>query len=107
MGIQIHPTAIVSPHAELADGVVIGPFSIVDENVTVASIAKVRENKELETADTSELLTDEEEAASAALAAENAKKAAGQSDNSETDDELMDELLKRAEDDAKDDSDEE
>ena len=49
----------------------------LDENVTVASIAKVRENKELETADTSELLTDEEEAASAALAAENAKKAAG------------------------------
>ena len=47
----------------------------LDENVTVASIAKVRENKELETADTSELLTDEEEAASAALAAENAKKA--------------------------------
>ena len=79
----------------------------LDENVTVASIAKVRENKELETADTSELLTDEEEAASAALAAENAKKAAGQSDNSETDDELMDELLKRAEDDAKDYSDEE
>ena len=79
----------------------------LDENVTVASIAKVRENKELETADTSELLTDEEEAASAALAAENAKKAAGQSDNSETDDELMDELLKRAEDDAKDHSDEE
>ena len=79
----------------------------LDENVTVASIAKVRENKELETADTSELLTDEEEAASAALAAENAKKAAGQSDNSETDDELMDELLKRAEDDDKDDSDEE
>lgn len=79
----------------------------LDENVTVASIAKVRENKELETADTSELLTDEEEAASAALAAENAKKAAGQADNSETNDELMEELLKRAEADAKDDSDEE
>ncbi len=78
----------------------------LDENVTVASIAKVRENKELETADTSELLTDEEEAASAALAAENAKKAAGQADNSETDDELMEELLKRAEADAKGDSDE-
>ena len=45
----------------------------LDENVTVASIAKVRENKELETADTSELLTDEEEAASAALAADDAK----------------------------------
>ena len=79
----------------------------LDENVTVASIAKVRENKELETADTSELLTDEEEAASAALAAENAKKAAGQADNSETDDELMEELLKRAEADAKDGSDKE
>ena len=79
----------------------------LDENVTVASIAKVRENKELETADTSELLTDEEEAASAALAAENAKKAAGQADNSKTDDELMEELLKRAEADAKGDSDEE
>ena len=79
----------------------------LDENVTVASIAMVRENKELEAADTSELLTDEEEAASAALAAENAKKAAGQADNSETDDELMEELLKRAEADAKDDSDEE
>ena len=79
----------------------------LDENVTVASIAKVRENKELETADTSELLTDEEEAASAALAAENAKKAAGQADNSETDDELMEELLKRAEDDARDYSDKE
>ena len=79
----------------------------LDENVTVASIAKVRENKELETADTSELLTDEEEAASAALAAENAKKAAGQADNSETDDELMEELLKRAEDDARHDSDKE
>ena len=79
----------------------------LDENVTVASIAKVRENKELETADTSELLTDEEEAASAALAAENAKKAAGQADNPETDDELMEELLKRAEADAKGDSDEE
>ena len=79
----------------------------LDENVTVASIAKVRENKELETADTSELLTDEEEAASAALAAENAKKAAGQADNSETDDELMEELLKRVEDDARDDSDKE
>ena len=79
----------------------------LDENVTVASIAKVRENKELETADTSELLTDEEEAASAALAAENAKKAAGQADTSEKDDELMEELLKRAEDDARDDSDKE
>ena len=69
----------------------------LDENVTVASIAKVREDKTLmENTDTSELLTDEEEAKSAALAAENAKKAAGKADNTETDEELMEELLKRA-----------
>lgn len=68
----------------------------LDENVTVASIAKVREDKSLmENADTSELLSEEEEAKSAALAAENAKKAGGQ--NTETDDELMKELLERAE----------
>ena len=72
----------------------------LDENVTVASIAKVKEDKSLiDYADTSELLTDEEEAASAALAAENAKKAAG--NFKETDDNLMDELLERAEADAK------
>ena len=72
----------------------------LDENVTVASIAKVKEDKSLiDYADTSELLTDEEEAASAALAAENAKKAAGKF--KETDDNLMDELLERAEADAK------
>ena len=70
----------------------------LDENVTVASIAKVREDKNLlEEADTSELLTDEEEAVSAARAAENAKKAAGTV--LETDNELMEELLKRAEED--------
>lgn len=72
----------------------------LDENVTVASIAKVKEDKSLiDYTDTSELLTDEEEAASAALAAENAKKAAG--NFKETDDNLMDELLERAEADAK------
>ena len=68
----------------------------LDENVTVASIAKVREDKSLmDNADTSELLSEEEEAKSAALAAENAKKAAGQ--ETETDEELMKELLDRAE----------
>lgn len=71
----------------------------LDENVTVASIAKVREDKSLmDNADTSELLSEEEEAESAALAAENAKKAVGQ--DTETDDELMKELLDRAEADA-------
>lgn len=68
----------------------------LDENVTVASIAKVREDKSLmDNADTSELLSEEEEAESAAHAAENAKKALGQ--DTETDDELMKELLDRAE----------
>lgn len=68
----------------------------LDENVTVASIAKVKEDKSLlEEADTLELLTDEEEARSAAKAAENAKKAAGRI--TETGEELMKELLERAE----------
>lgn len=50
----------------------------LNENVTVARIAKVREDKNLmENVDASELLSEEEEAESAAAAAENAKKAAG------------------------------
>ncbi len=35
MGIQIHPSSIVSPKAEIADGVQIGPYCIVDENVMI------------------------------------------------------------------------
>ena len=35
MSVHIHPTAIVSPKAELDDEVVVGPYSIVDENVTI------------------------------------------------------------------------
>lgn len=35
MSVHIHPTAIVSPRAELDDEVVVGPYSIVDENVTI------------------------------------------------------------------------
>ena len=69
------------------------------DDVTVASIAKVREDKSLmENTDKSELVTEEEEAKSAAAAAEAAKKAAGQM--TETDDELMQELLSRAESDS-------
>ena len=68
----------------------------LSEDVTVASLAKVREDKTLmENADTSELISEEEEKESAAAAAEAAKKAAGQV--TETDDELMQELLSRAE----------
>ena len=77
----------------------------LDENVTVASIAKVREDKSLiDNADTSELLSEEEEKESAAIAAENAKKASGE--NTETDDELMKELLERAEADGSEDEEE-
>jgi UDP-N-acetylglucosamine acyltransferase len=32
---EIHPTAIVSPHAELADRVKIGPYSIIGEHVRI------------------------------------------------------------------------
>ena len=69
----------------------------LDENVTVASIAKVREDATLmENTDTSELLTEEEEAKNVALAAENAGKAVMNPETTETDDELMKELLERA-----------
>ncbi len=70
----------------------------LSDDVTIASIAKVKEDKTLiNNSDTSELLTEEEEAMSAAAAAEAAKKAAGNSDVTETDEELMKELLERAE----------
>ena len=35
MGVDIHPSAVVSPKAKIADRVKIGPFSIIGENVTV------------------------------------------------------------------------
>ena len=70
----------------------------LSDDVTIASIAKVREDKTLmNNTDASELLTEEEEVESAAAAAEAAKKVAGQADVSETDEELMKELLERAE----------
>ena len=66
---------------------------------------KVREDKSLiDNADTSELLSEEEEKESAAIAAENAKKASVE--NTETDDELMKELLERAEADGSEDEEE-
>lgn len=42
MSVKIHPTAIVSPDAEIADGVVIGPYSIVDGNVTIGKNTELR-----------------------------------------------------------------
>jgi UDP-N-acetylglucosamine acyltransferase len=35
MGVEIHPSAIVSPQAKIAKGVQIGPFSTIGENVTI------------------------------------------------------------------------
>lgn len=68
----------------------------LSDDVTVASIAKVREDKSLmENTDQSELVSEEEEKASAEAAAEAARRASGQI--TETDEELMQELLERAE----------
>ena len=32
---DIHPTAIVSPHANLADGVIVKPYAIIEDNVEI------------------------------------------------------------------------
>ena len=73
------------------------------DDVTIASIAKVREDKSLiENTDNSEILSEEEEAQSAAAAAEAAKAAAIHPAEAETNEELMKELLARAEADAED-----
>ena len=32
---EIHPTAILSPHAEIAEGVKIGPYSTIGDHVTI------------------------------------------------------------------------
>lgn len=38
---NIHPTAIVSPKAKLADSVSVGPFSIISDNVTIGAGTKI------------------------------------------------------------------
>lgn len=35
MSKSIHPTALVSPKAELADGVVVGPYAVIEEGVCI------------------------------------------------------------------------
>lgn len=37
MSVNIHPSSIVSPKAELADGVTIGPFCVIDDKVTIGA----------------------------------------------------------------------
>ncbi|MFA4854618.1 MAG: acyl-ACP--UDP-N-acetylglucosamine O-acyltransferase [Candidatus Omnitrophota bacterium] len=38
---HIHPTAIVSPKAKLADSVSVGPFSIISDNVAIGADTKI------------------------------------------------------------------
>lgn len=69
----------------------------LDEDITVASIAKVREDKSLmESSDAEELLTEEEEKQSLKNAEEAARKMAAPAESTETNEELMKELLERA-----------
>jgi UDP-N-acetylglucosamine acyltransferase len=42
--VNIHPTAIVSPKAQLADGVEIGPFAIVEDDVIIGEGTKISHN---------------------------------------------------------------
>jgi UDP-N-acetylglucosamine acyltransferase len=37
MGVDIHPSAVVSPKAKIADGVCVGPFSIIGEKVEIGT----------------------------------------------------------------------
>ncbi len=80
----------------------------LDEDITVASIAKVREDKSLmENSDAEELLTEEEEKQSMKDAEEAAKKMAAPAESTETNEELMKELLERAKEDQEDQEDQE
>lgn len=38
---QIHPSAIVSPKAKLADSVSVGPFSVISDNVSIGAGTKI------------------------------------------------------------------
>ena len=79
----------------------------LSEDITVASIAKVREDQSLmENTETDELLTEEEEQLSAARAEEAARKMTSPAENTETDEELLQELLERAEADKEEDMEE-
>lgn len=44
MSVTIHPTAIVDPKAELAGGVEIGPFAIIEANTIIGEGTKVMQN---------------------------------------------------------------
>ena len=42
MSIEIHPSSVVSPEAELADGVVIGPFCLVEGGARIGARTRLR-----------------------------------------------------------------
>ncbi|WP_005036745.1 acyl-ACP--UDP-N-acetylglucosamine O-acyltransferase [Holophaga foetida] len=42
MSIEIHPSSVVSPKADLADGVVIGPFCVVEEDARIGRGTRLR-----------------------------------------------------------------
>ncbi len=35
---DIHPTAIVSPSANLAKGIIIGPYAVIEEDVEIGMV---------------------------------------------------------------------
>ncbi|HET6510779.1 MAG TPA: acyl-ACP--UDP-N-acetylglucosamine O-acyltransferase [Candidatus Kapabacteria bacterium] len=41
MAVDIHPTAIVDPKAELADGVTVGPYAIIEGGVEIGENSKI------------------------------------------------------------------
>ena len=41
MSIDVHPTALVAKGAELADGVSVGPFSIIGEHVRIGARTQI------------------------------------------------------------------
>ena len=41
LNMQIHPNAIVSPKAKLADSVSVGPFSVITDNVSIGADTKI------------------------------------------------------------------
>lgn len=42
MSIKIHPSAIVSPKAEISDGVEIGPFCVIEDKVSIGEGTKLK-----------------------------------------------------------------
>jgi UDP-N-acetylglucosamine acyltransferase len=41
MGAKIHPTALVDPEAKLADGVVVGPYTVIEANVVIGTDCEI------------------------------------------------------------------